>query len=175
MLLSKRSLERRSVILGAAALVAGCGFRPLYSTGGDGTGAGALFGAVTLDTEDGELGFRMRDALVRALLPARDGAPLRLSVRSTVGRRGLAVEEDDEITRLNVTVRTSFNLHRHAAPPETPPLISDAFVTIAALNATPSQYATLVSQREILDRAAKDAADKIVKKLAAAYEPSWLS
>ena len=173
--LSRAGIQsRRTLLLGTLAL-GGCGFRPLYGGGVDGGGPGALFGAVGVETGEGELGFRLREALVKSLRPAGGNAKLLLSAQTAVARDGVVIEEDDEITRFNLRLQSKYSLTRAGAPPDAEPLYSGTARTIAAYNATTSQYATLVAERQVLRRAAEDIADKIVKKLAASYDPAWLA
>lgn len=170
----KHDLSRRTVLLSLAAL-GGCGFRPLYG-GGSGSGPGALFGSVRVEAaKRGELPFRLREALIKNLRPARADAPLTLEVAAQVTRDGLLIEDDDEITRYNLTLVVKYRIYRGNSDGTVPPLFAGEARSIAAFNATASQYATLVSEREVQARAAEDIADKIVKRLAAAYEPSWLA
>ena len=153
---------------------AGCGFRPLYG-GGTGSGPGTLLGSVKVKAGRGELPFRLRESLIENLRPARADAPLLLTVAAQLTRRGLLIESNDEITRYNLTLNVAYTLTRSGAAPTAPPLHKGKARTIAAFNATASQYATLVSEREVQARAAEDVADKIVRRIAAAYEPEWLA
>jgi hypothetical protein len=84
----------------------------------------------------------------------------------------LLIEDDDQITRFNLTLDVDYVLRRKGNPS---PLYTNEARTIAAFNATASQYATLVSEREVQARAAEDIADKISRRLAAAYDPAWLA
>ena len=165
---SRRGVVMRiaPLLLGAGAL-AGCGFRPVYGRG-VGTGGGALFGAVTVDAPRGELGFRLKESLLRRFGPPESGAPLTLSVTPEVKTEGLAVTQTDAVTRYNLTMTVDYRLTRGGTLLESG--VADA---IAAYNATASQYATLVSRREVEARAASEVADKIVKRLAARYDPAW--
>ena len=164
--------DRRALLLGALAL-GGCGFRPLYGGGGD-AGPGRLFQSVRIAREPGELGFRLHESLVERLRPAAGAAPLVLTTRTRRLRTALAIEEDDQVTRYNLRLITLYGLRRAGAGPSDPPLAEGEVSTIAAYNAIPaSQYATLVSERQVLSRAADEIADKIVKRLAVAYDPAW--
>lgn len=164
------SFERRTLLLSLLALSA-CGFRPLYGGGTD-SGAGRLLGNVRIIAGRGELPFRLREALIENLRPAPSGAPLTLTVEGKVTRDGLLIEDDDEITRYNLTLDVEYTLRR-AGNPAT--LYTNQARTIAAFNATASQFATLISEREVQARAAEDVADKITRRLAAAYDPMWLA
>ena len=166
----KMLATRRALLLSLAAL-GGCGFRPLYS-GGTQNGPGRLLGKVRIIADRGELPFRLREALIENMRPASAGAPLTLTVKTSVTRDGLLIEDDDEITRYNLTLEVDYTLRRANSPA---PLYTNNARTIAAFNATASQYATLVSEREVQARAAEDIAEKISRRLAAAYDPAWLS
>jgi len=163
--------DRRTLLLGALAL-GGCGFRPLYGGGATG-GPGQLFESVRVVREPGELGFRLHESLVERLRPALGTPPLVLTTDTTLQRSGLAIEDDDEVTRYNLRLTTRFTLRRTGAERGTPPLTEGTVRTIAAYNATAAQYATLVAERQVLRRAARETADKIVKRLAVTYDPAW--
>jgi len=162
--------DRRAVLLSLAGM-AGCGFRPLYG-GGTGSGPGTLLGKIRIVAGRGELPFRLREALIENLRPASASAPLTLTVEAIVTRDGLLIEDDDEITRFNLTLNVDYALRR-AGEPAT--LFKSEARSIAAFNAAASQFATLVSEREVQARAAEDVADKISRRLAAAYDPAWLA
>lgn len=162
--------DRRTLVLSMLAL-GGCGFRPLYGGGTTG-GPGQMLGNVRINAGRGELPFRLREALIENLRPAAASAPLVLTVEADVTRDGLLIEDDDQITRYNLTLDVDYTLRRagtHAL------LHTGEARSIAAYNATASQYATLVSEREVQARAAEDVAEKIARRLAAAYDPAWLA
>jgi LPS-assembly lipoprotein len=164
------SLFDRRMLLGSLFALGGCGFRPLYG-GGTTDGPGQMLGKVRIDAGRGELPFRLREALIENLRPAAPGAPLVLKVEADVTRDGLLIEDDDQITRYNLTLDVDYTLRRADAPA---PLYTGEARSIAAYNATASQYATLVSEREVQARAAEDVAEKIARRLAAAFDPVWL-
>ena len=165
------SCSRRFFVCGALAL-GGCGFRPLYG-GGTTSGPGRLIGAIRVERESGELGFRVHESLIEHLRPATANAPLRLVTRTRLERDGLAIQDDDEVTRFNLRVFSRYSLRRIGAAPSAAPLAEGEVRSIAAYNATSSQYATLVAERQVLDRTAEEIADKITKRLAVAYDPAW--
>lgn len=165
------SLFDRRLLLLSFASFGGCGFRPLYG-GGTGAGPGSLLGKVRIVAGRGELPFRLREALIKNMRPASASAPLTLTVEAKVTRDGLLIEDDDEITRFNLTLNVDYTLRKAGQPAV---LYQNDARSIAAFNATDSQYATLVSEREVQARAADDVADKITRRLAAAYDPAWLT
>ena len=132
-----------------------------------------MFESVRVEREQGEAGFRLHESLVQRLRPVAGAAPLVLSTRTRLVRDSLAIEEDDQVTRFNLRVITSYSLRRVGAAPSDAPLTKGEVRSIAAYNATSSQYATLVSERQGVRRATEELADKIVKRLAIAYDPAW--
>ena len=136
-------------------------------------GAGRLFESVRVEREQGEAGFRMHEALVQRLRPVAGAAPLVLTTRTRLVRNSLAIEEDDQVTRFNLLVITGYALRRVGGAPSDLPLTKGEVRSIAAYNATASQYATLVAERQGVRRASEEIADKIVKRLAVAYDPAW--
>ena len=167
--------NRRLFVFGSLALggtLGGCGFRPLYG-GGAASGPGQLFQSVRIERESGELGFRLHESLVERLRPVAGTAPFVLTTRTTLLRSQIAIEEDDQITRYNLRLITRYTLRRAGAGRSDAPLATGEVRSIAAYNATASQYATMTSEQQVLRRAADETADKIVKRLAVAYDPTW--
>lgn len=132
-----------------------------------------MFQSVRVEREQGEAGFRMHEALVQRLRPVAGAAPLVLTTRTRLVRNSLAIEEDDQVTRFNLLVITEYALRRTGGAPSDTALTTGEVRSIAAYNATASQYATLVAERQGVRRASEEVADKIVKRLAVAYDPAW--
>jgi len=104
--------DRRLFLLGALALggpLGGCGFRPLYG-GGAGTGPGRLFQSVRVERESGERGFRLHESLVERLRPVAGAPAFALTTRTELQRSGLAIEDDDQVTRYNIRLITTYTL-----------------------------------------------------------------
>ena len=166
------SCNRRLLLVGGALALGGCGFRPLYGGGAD-AGPGRLLQSVRIERESGELGFRVHESLIERLRPATANPPLSLVTRTRIDRDGVAIQDDDQITRYNLRVFTRYELRRTGATSTAAPLAEGEVRSIAAYNATSSQYATLVAERQVLRRTADEIADKIMKRLAVAYDPAW--
>jgi len=162
-------MNRRTALLAVLAL-GGCGFRPLYGGGAE-SGPGRLFQSVRIEREAGEQGFRLYQSLIERLRPVDGVAPLVLTTATQQVRTALAIAAADQITRYNLRLITLYTLRRA----DTGAIVAEGEVSsIAAYNAIPaSQYATLISEREVLRRAAEETADKIVRRLAVTYDPAW--
>lgn len=140
--------------LGAALLLAGCGFTPLY---GDAGGSGSL-SRITVTTQDDRLGYRLREQLEDAL--GRDGgaAPLyRLETTVQQSRRPLGRRIDDTATRYQLTVRGTWTLTPTSGG--TPLTGSQTVTTTYA--AADQPYAAIAAQQDGEDRAAAELARMI--------------
>ena len=99
--------DRRALLAtGAAALLGGCGFEPIY--GKDGA-ARRVSGQIAVADITGHLGFEMRRQLTDRL---GDGAaaPFRLEVTYWTDSEALAITPEAEITRFNVAGRAEYRL-----------------------------------------------------------------
>jgi LPS-assembly lipoprotein len=148
----------------ALSLVSGCGFRPLYGAGEKGPSAAALAEVAVAPIAD-RIGQQVRNRLLDRLNPK--GRPVRpryrLEVEIAERRTGIAVESDDTVSRINLTLSASFALHGGAAER---PIFTGTTRTIAAYNITRSDYANLIAERDARSRAARTLADEIGTRLA---------
>ncbi len=156
------SYNRRFVLLAPLAL-AGCGFRPIY---GRGSPAEALHGKIALGTVDDRLSFEFYEQLENRL--GRADAPVfQLEVTLEVGSEGLAITQDNAITRYNLTGIASFTL-THIARDEV--VLQDKLRAFTAYSATASAYATFISERDAKRRLAVSLADQIAIRIASSAE-----
>jgi LPS-assembly lipoprotein len=149
-----------------AALAAGCGFRPLYATGGEGEPATAS------QLADVEVG----------IIPDRDGQVLRNFLierinpdgRNTAGRYQLAVaiverqqelgiEKDSTARRANMIVVANFELRQAGADL---PLTRQRVASITSFNILDDQFATLSAEQDARRRALRQVSDDIRTQLA---------
>lgn len=160
------SSDRRAALgvlggLGLATILAGCGFQPIYGTGAPAT---RLIGRVAVDDIDGLMGFEMRKRLNERLGTA--AAPLyALNVALTVDDEGLAISQNNEITRYNLSGEASYALRALKTGREVHRGTVRAF---AAHSATASPFATRVARRDARARLATSLADQITSRLAVA-------
>lgn len=154
-----------SLLLLAICLLAGCGFRPLYGERAHAPDVQEQLSAVAIAPIDDRLGQMVRNHLLDAMNPR--GAPrhplYRLDVVLTATREALAFREDEAATRQNLRVAASYVLTR-ARSDEV--LERGGARVIASYNITRQEYATLVADRDAQERAAREIADEIVRRLA---------
>jgi len=97
-----------SAALGLAALLAGCGFTPLYATG---TGVAPALSSIEVRTPETRTGYLLREELDDAFGRSAGGAPaylLTVAVQEDRWARGLRV--DDVATRYEVALRVDYVL-----------------------------------------------------------------
>src|SRR3954451_24608630 len=100
----------RRAVLGAllplAAVVAACGFTPLY---GEGAPASRMAGRVEIPVIDGETGFTLRERLT-ASLGDPSLADYRLEIKLDLKRSGVALTKQDVTTRFDIVGTAEYRL-----------------------------------------------------------------
>jgi LPS-assembly lipoprotein len=137
--------------LGLMALLAGCGFTPIY---GD-AGLGSSLSRIAVTTQDDRLGYRVREQLEDAL--GRDGgqAPVwRLEMTLEQSRRPLGRRIDDTATRYELTVRGRWTL----TPVAGGPARSGVETVTTTYAAADQPFAAITAQQDGEDRAAAELA-----------------
>ena len=161
------SSDRRTFLIGALALTAGCGFTPTYGPGG---GAEVLRGSIAVDDPDDPEGFE----LVRQL-EARLGLPqaprYALSARISIGRDSVGILRDQTITRFNLLGRVDYQLTEMATGD---PVTGGRVANFTSYSATSTTVATATAERDARDRLMITLADQIVSELLAS-SGTWLT
>lgn len=152
------SFSRRAILLAPLALAA-CGFRPIY---GRGSAAEALNGKIALGPVDDRLSFEFYEQLENRLGRA-EAAIFQLDVTFTVDSEGLAITQDNAITRYNLTGIASFTL-THIERDKM--VLQDKLRAFTAYSATANAYATFISERDAKRRLAVSLADQIATRIA---------
>lgn len=155
-------LSRRAMLLAPLALAA-CGFTPIY---GRGSAAEALNGKILLGAVDDRLSFEFYEQLENRL--GRAEAPVfQLDITLNVDSEGLAITQDNAITRYNLTGTASFTLTRIE---DDEVVLRDNLRAVTAYSATASAYATFISERDAKRRLAVSLADQIATRIASSAE-----
>lgn len=151
------------LLLAAALLLPGCGLRPLYGGGGDGTVARTLR-SVEVAPIEGRAGWLVRTAL-EDRLGARTGdlARYRLEVTLDDDITGFGIRADDAVTRERRTLRARYRL----VEAERGTVVLDATAgSDAGIDVVGSEYATVAAEQTALERLARQVADQIVTRVA---------
>jgi len=150
------------VLLAPLALAA-CGFRPIY---GRGSAAEALHGKIALGPVDDRLSFEFYEQLENRL--GRAEAPVfQLDITLDLQSKGLAITQDNAITRYNLTGIARFSLTRIENGEV---VLQDNLRAFTAYSATASAYATFISERDAKRRLAVSLADQISTRIASSAE-----
>lgn len=157
--------SRRHVLLGGVALagLSSCGFQPIY---GQGQTARAINGKIVVDQIKGAMGFEMRKRLTERL--GNSTAPrFGLAVSIEVASEGLAISEQNDITRYNLTGEADFALRSITTNDS---LQRGTVRAFAAYSATNSPFAAQVAEDDARARLATTLADRIVTRLIASAD-----
>jgi hypothetical protein len=146
----------------AAGLVSGC-FRPMLA---EDSAASALRGKIVLPPIDGRLGYHLHQRLEDRLGTARD-ADYRLQVALTTRDTGLAIAQDNTVTRRTVTAVAVWTLRARGVGA---PVLRGQEVVESGYNATASLYATRTVERDIEERLAQEIAERISRRIQAQAE-----
>jgi LPS-assembly lipoprotein len=156
------------LVFGFALVLAtgACGFHPLYGEMRNRPGGQAVFGSIYVDTIPTErIGYELRNNLIDTLQgSARTaGALYRLTVSTTQGNEGIAVDPNASITRYNFNLIAHYQLSDiHSGKV----VQSGSEATLSEYDVVSSPYSTLVAQRAAERRATEDIANRIRVDLA---------
>jgi LPS-assembly lipoprotein len=162
-------LPRRTLLLGLAAGLGACNFRPLYlAQGGDNSAVRTELAAIEIRGLEGRLGYLLRDALLDELNPATADVPPRylLNVRLSSSARALGIQLDNTITRYNLALTAMFQLREKAANEV---LVASTVRRVASYNVSREPYADLVAAQDAERRAAQEVATDIRTLLAVQF------
>ena len=165
-------VTRRGLLAGAAVLLGGCGFRPMYmptASGGPGVAQREL-AAVTVGIIPDRPGQLLRQALQERFERTEQGVPHRydLSVAYEIEGEGIAVLHDNTTTRVRLIGRAQWTLR--AQDPQRTVLATGTARTLDAVNLLKEQYFALDLGNEAAQvRIASGVADQITGQLASFF------
>ncbi len=134
-------------------VLAGCGFTPLYATGGG--------GQIGVDQIEGRAGHALRQRLIERLsigLPGVD-TPGQLSVRLVQDLDRLALQPDEAAARTDVTVRADYTLRLGDRT------LSGTAEAVSSFQVPDSPFADIPAQIDAQDRAMVILAQRITDDL----------
>ncbi len=144
----------------AAALMAACGFTPMYATGPSG---GSAIGPVNVGAIDGRAGHVLRTELTRILaVEEGPGASQQLEITLNEQIVRLALRLDESASRAELRLRATYVL----TPTDGGRPIRGALTTIAAYNIPTAAFGAATAQDDARERAAEQMAERIRADLA---------
>jgi LPS-assembly lipoprotein len=154
-----RTSRVMTVLIGGAMLAA-CGFHPLYGTIGEDPAAQQIFASIYVEpVEQERIGYDLRNDLID-LLRASDrpqGTLYRLHVDVTETREGVALQNDATITRYDVVFTAKYEL----TDVKLKSVIKGTETTLESFDVAQSPYSSLTGQEDAEKRAAQDIAEHI--------------
>lgn len=156
-------MTRLALLIALAAVLSGCGLRPLYAGGGAGPVAATLRSVVVAPIE-GRSGWLVRNNLVERLGSASDGgAAYRLEVELDDNITGFGIRGDRAVTRERRTLRARYRLVDLA---DGSVVLDATSGSDAGIDVVGSEYATVAAEETAAERLSEVLADQIVARLA---------
>ena len=152
------SSERRTLLAGLAVLALGACFRPMLR---EDAAARSLRHRIALPEVDG----RFEHYLVRSLedrLGTAADPEFRLEVATELTEQGLAVAQDNAVTRISLLAEAEWALWRRGVAE---PVLNDTAVSQSGYSATGSLFATRITRRDIEERLARDLGERIARAI----------
>ncbi|MBO6543115.1 MAG: hypothetical protein JJ939_00890 [Alphaproteobacteria bacterium] len=150
----------------------GCGFQPLYATKTINGPVSATMAQVQINPGGDEysrpVAFALED---RMMNQGVRGALYRLDLSSSISIGDVAIEQNTDVTRRNVTLSTSYTLFKNETGEK---LFSRRARSITAYNRVDSEFTNLITERDAIDRASRQIATTIEQDLAVYFSRQGL-
>lgn len=157
--------SRSLAVVAVAALLAGCGFRPLYGTGGENQQVAAQLAQVRIEAIPDRTGQKLRNFLLDRINP--QGQPARplyyLQVKINVARTDLGIERDETATRAILVLTADYRLLDRTKQNV---LVKGSTQSTNSFNIVASDFATLSAETDATERATREVSDDIKTRLA---------
>ena len=160
--MSSSETRRGFLALLAALGLSGC-FRPMLARDG---AAGSLRGRVLLPDVTDRLSYFLRQSL-REQFGDTEAADFRLNVSTSVEERGLAIAEDNSVTRISLRATSNFTLVRIA---DSAAVLKGTVASESGFNSTSSLYATRQIEEDVRRRLAEDLGARMARRIYAAAD-----
>lgn len=154
------SWSRRAVLALSILPLGGC-FRPMLA---ENAPASELRGRVALPEIDGRFGYHLTKSLEDRLGKPSDPV-WRLAVVTEVTERGLAVAQDNAVTRITLIASADWRLIRDGED-----VLREKVSAQSGYNATSSLFATRQTRRDVERRLARDLGERIARTVLAKAE-----
>lgn len=164
----KRAAFAAAVVV-ALSQLGGCGFRPMYLSGGDKPGernAGAALSDIAVAPIPDRVGQLVRNDLLFLISPSGENpnAAYRLDVRLTEAISELAVESTGFATRANLRLNALYTLVERASGQS---MVTGRARAVSSYNIVNSSFSTLTAQNAARERVAVRIAEDIRSRLGA--------
>lgn len=159
------SFRKSALILAFCLLPSACGFQPLYQSSGKNANVTPQLANIYIEPLAGRTGQIVRNHLLDIMTPR--GIPAKpeyvLSIKLSEIKKGLAIEQDDSVTRYNFTLKANYFLKK----PGSNEIIHSGFAwSIASYNILQSDFANLSAEKNAKKRTARSISDELKNQLA---------
>lgn len=170
---TRRGFIRHSALLAALAALGGCGFHPVYGRNPDGSVGPATreLANVTVSVIPGRPGMLLRQALQQHLEGdgSLTGSKYRLGVVFWINGEGIAVQPDDNTTRVRLIAHANWTLQTNTTEPKT--LQTGSARNVDAFDILNQQYFAADLENEAVTKRMADAvASQITLQLASWFD-----
>ena len=153
----------RLFAIAATLGIAACGFTPLH---GPNEAATKTRGLIEVAEVPGVTGFEMRRQLSELLGVGPEPTHL-LTVSVSTSQQGLAITQESDITRFNITGTATYALTNSAAGVE---VLTGEVRAFAAYSSNDAPFATDVAERDAQRRLAQSLSDQIATRITASAD-----
>ena len=155
--LDRRRLLALTLMSPAAVTLSAC-FQPMLA---EGEISRNLRGRIALPSIDGRFGYFLSRSLEDRLGEA-ESVDWVLSVDPHISRQGLAVAQDNSVTRVTLFARADWQLRKRSTGAV---VLSDQAFSQSGYNATTSLFATRQTEQDIERRLARDIGERIARRI----------
>lgn len=99
-----------TLLLAAALVLAGCGYRPLYGTSSETAGVAATLSSVSIPEADDRVGQLIRNDLMSSMRAGKGEEKYTLLLKPVVKRNGVIEKPQPNVTRQSITLAVSYEL-----------------------------------------------------------------
>lgn len=161
---SRSPSSRRAVLMGLGSsllILPGC-LKPMLAKD---AGGSAIRTKVRFPDYQGRFGYFL-DQSLRSRLGAPDQPQYRLEIQTQVSETGLAIAQDNSVTRITMSAQASWQLWPVGGA-EGDPLLSDSMTVQSGYSATTSLFATRQTRLDIERRLAREVGQRIARTIQA--------
>ena len=155
-----------SLLLAVSLVLAGCGYRPLYSSSSETAGVAATLSSVTIPEAEDRTGQLIRNELISSMKANKGEDKYTLLLKPEVKRKGIIDKPNPNVTRDAVTIAVSYELVDRATGTV---LTEGRTFSQASFDVIQQPFADLQAETNATERAAREVSADIRTRLAAYF------
>lgn len=155
-----------SLLLAVTLVLAGCGYRPLYSSSAETAGVAATLSSVTIPEAEDRVGQLIRNDLISSMKANKGEDKYTLLLKPEVKRKGIIDKPNPDVTRDAVTLAVSYELVDRANGTI---MTEGRTFSQASFDVIQQPFADLQAETNATERAAREVSADIRTRLAAYF------